>query len=169
MTEVEQYGKIIGNYDNGTPTEFIESFFPPQIKDTYSDITYRYKVVRGDTYAYEAYLEFQISDTAEFFAALEAFVNQNNVTVFPYDNSFMEYTIEDELQLSIRSTQERTCSIQYANFGKILYSIDDQRFVFVAIGMLDGGGADTTQLGFFFSRFNIDPRDCASSINWFIA
>ena len=60
--DIADYGIIKGNYDNERPKEFVFSFFPKTIEDYFSDVSYHYKAKKGDTYAYEVYLEFVIQD-----------------------------------------------------------------------------------------------------------
>ena len=64
--DITDYGIIKGNYDNDSPKKFVSSFFPENIEAYFSDVTYHYKAKKGDTYAYEMYLEFVIQDTEQY-------------------------------------------------------------------------------------------------------
>ena len=158
---IEHYGIITGNYDNDTPKEFINSFFPVVIEENFLDVTYHYKAKKGDTYAFEAYLEFTIADASEYAAYVSAYVETGLCNTFAYDESFKEYAISNEFVLvsSMDSDAENGEYISIAKVGKVLFSDDEQRVIYVAIGMHDGGGATTKELGSFFERFNIDPTE----------
>lgn len=41
--DINDYGKYIGNYDNDTPSDFINSFFPASISNSFTDVKYHYK------------------------------------------------------------------------------------------------------------------------------
>lgn len=157
-TNVSDYGKYVGNYDNDFPEEFINSFFPEKIEINFSDVKYSYKAQKGDTYAFEAYLEFQIENEAEF----QSYISEktgNSAVKFKYDSDFKEYVIFDEFQLN----GEESKSIRGAKIGKILYSEKDQRIIYVAIGVYDGGMVTTDFLCQYFERFDIDPTKYAIS------
>lgn len=161
IDSVEKYGVILGNYDNDTPSEFINSFFPTIIEDSFHDVTYHYKAIKGDTYAFEAYLEFVIPDAMEYAEYVSNYEKNGICSTFIYDKSFKEYPISNEFVLvsSNDTDVENGRYISIAKIGKILFSDDEQRVIYVAIGMHDGGGATTDELGFFFKRFNIDPTE----------
>lgn len=159
-TDIAEYGKITGNRDNETPKEFVDSFFPQKIEDYFSDVTYHYTATKNDSHAYECYLEFAIEDPEIFSSFIEANIDKDKTTVFRYDESFREYSITNQFSLELRTQKEDdSYAILYAVVGKILYSEQDQRVVFWALGMWDGGGTTTKQLGTFFSRFDIDVVD----------
>lgn len=157
---VEEYGKYIGNYNNDIPCEFITSFFPECIDTTFVDVIYSYRAQKGDTYAYEAYLEFVIED-AELY---ESFIQQKTAQwaskPFLYDSTFTEYTVSDVFEptnLNGNINMNTPVSIRYAKIGKILCSKEEQRIIFVALGVYDGGIAKTDFLTVYFNRFEIDP------------
>ncbi len=159
---IEDYGKIVGNLDNEKPAAFIHSFFPDEIEDCFSDVTYHYKAKKGDVYAYECYLEFVIEDPKEYAAFVAEYISQDDVLPFAYDMKFREQTISNVLCLN-EIPEDKTYSIGTAELGKILYSDQEQRIIFVALGMFDGGGMTTEELCRFFSRFNIDPWEYAKT------
>lgn len=157
-TDFNEYGNYIGNYNNEIPQEFINSFFPDAIEDNYTNVRYEYRAQKNDTYAYEAYLEFEITDSTEFQAFITKHIG-NNASDFPFDPSFKEYVISDKM--GIRKYPDDSglpgYSIQEAKIGKILYSEETQRIIFVAIGVYDGGFVSTDFLCNYFNRFHIDP------------
>ena len=154
--DLADYGKYTGNHDNDAPREFITSFFPETVSDSFTDIQYHYKAKRFDTYAYEAYLEFVIPDSASFNLFLEEYIKKDQCNPFMFDTSFTEYSISNVLQFTDTNNHSDKYAISYAEIGKILFSIDEQRIIFVALGVYDGGGTDTSELNIFFSRFHID-------------
>lgn len=162
------YLKIVGNYSNEEPQEFVSSFFPAAIEESFSDVVYHYKAIRGDAYAYEAYLEFVIEDKDKYNSLILSIVDKQASNIFSYDSSFCEYTIAHEYEIWKSASSNKSTNDLYvlerAKVGKILFSDAEQRLIFVAIGMFDGGGARTMELGYFFERFNIDPVDFASRI-----
>ncbi len=162
------YLKIVGNYSNEEPQEFVSSFFPAAIEESFSDVEYHYKAIRGDTYAYEAYLEFVIEDKDKYNSLILSIVDKQASNVFPYDSSFCEHTIAHEYEIWKSSSSNKSTNDLYvlerAKVGKILFSDAEQRLIFVAIGMFDGGGARTKELGYFLERFNIEPKDLATDI-----
>lgn len=74
---------------------------------------------------------------------------------------YKEYSIENVLELDIDAVDDPSSifyrQILYAKIGKILYSPEEQRIIYVAIGVYDGGGIGTNYLNVFFERFQIDP------------
>lgn len=151
------YGKITGNFDNETPAAFIHSFFPEELEDSFSSIVYHYKAKKGDAFAYECYLEFIIEDADAYFDFTERYIDRNLSTTFVYDADFQEQSFSNVLDLQTPRASEAVYPISAAEIGKVLFSDEQQRLVFVAIGMHDGGGANTVEFGHFFSRFQIDP------------
>lgn len=137
--DLDNYGLIIGNYDNETPAQFINSFFPDKIENVFSDVSYHYKAKKFDTYAYECYLEFEIDDTELFFDYLNQYVDPKVSTPFAFDESYQIYTISNQLYLQTPTSQNSAYAIGSAEIGNILYSVSEQRIVFVALGVYDGG------------------------------
>ena len=124
-TNISDYGKYVGNYDNDFPEEFINSFFPEKIEENFSNVKYSYKAQKGDSYAFEAYLEFKIENESEFQAFIDEHVGKN-VSDFSYDTNFKEYVIADELGLVVLDQKTSKVDVFYhiqcAKIGKILYS-----------------------------------------------
>ena len=175
-TDLSDYGNYTGNYDNGSVQNYINSFFPEEISDTFEDVTYSYRAEKGDTYAYEAYLEFTINDPEEYASLVKQYAAGRPSKPFAYDTAFVEYTINDKflpcthfeengevkqitgyIEKPIHSDNVVKCHIEAATIGKILCNSKEQRVIFVAIGVLDGGAVDTEFLSVYFTRFNIKP------------
>lgn len=154
--DIGDYGKYVGNHDNDTPNNFIDSFFPSNISNSYTDVQYHYKAKKFDTYAYETYLEFVIPDTVSFTLFLDEHISTNQCKPFAFDQSFTEYSISNVMRMGQSQNESGGYPISYAEVGKILFSVDEQRIIFVALGVYDGGGTDTAELDYFFSRFDID-------------
>ena len=158
--DIADYGVVKGNYDNDTPKEFISSFFPKKIESYFSDVTYHYKAKEGDTYAYEMQLEFVIKDTDKYTAFLSDVIGDAVCEPFYFAPDFQAHYISDELELG-ECREDYRFYISGAKIGLVLFSEEERRFVFVALGMYDGGGANVEELGFFFDRFGIDPEEYA--------
>ena len=152
--DIADYGKIVGNSNNRLAREFVFSIFPEDLDDSFSTIEYHYKAKDLDAYSFEAYLEFSVEDPVAFTQSIKPYVNDS--APFPYDQSFMEVTIAQELWLHRSSSDQNLLYIDYARIGKILYSESEQRVIFFALGVLDGGGTSTSELSYFADRFNID-------------
>lgn len=158
--DLADYGEILGNYDNNTPAEFIAQFFPKEISSSFTDVSYHYSARKGDSYAYECYLEFEIKDTDAFNSFLMQYEEQYEATIFDWDTRFMEYSVSNVFDTDWTSkSDEKGYPIQYARIGKVLYSQDDQRIIFWALGVWDGGEAGTAHLHHFFDRFQIAILD----------
>jgi len=87
---------------------------------------------------------------------VDSITEEGNWKSFQYDADYMEYCVDDYLEITPRDDPYRI-SIEYAQIGKVLYSLSEQRIVYVAIGVYYGGGTYTSELHTFFDRFDIDP------------
>ena len=157
---ISDYGRYVGNYDNDTPSAFINSFFPSELSEDYSEVEYHYKSKRLDTYSYEVYLGFCITDSKKFNDYLEGIITKHgNPIEFIYNNTFEEINVSNVYNIASNKeiTGDDTYRILNAQVGKILISRESQRIIFVAIGLHDGGGTDTSELSYFFNKFNINP------------
>ena len=166
-TDIADYGQYVGNYDNETVQEFVSSFFPDNLEPTFSDIVYSYRAQKNDTYAFEVYLEFTIKDADEYQAFINRVTKGKTETQFLYDNTFIEYTIADvfrPVNQQASPIEDVGVKISFAEIGKILCSPGDQRIIFVALGVYDGGIATTNFLTVYFDRFEIDPLEYASRL-----
>lgn len=141
--------------------QFIHSFFPEAIDDSFCDVIFSYKSENLDTYGFEAYLEFRIEDPAEFNQFISTLADEDRWKPFAFDSSFKECSIENILDLDTDDPYDPESLYEYqivqAKIRKILYSSENQRIIFVAIGVYDGGGVGTNYLNVFFDRFDIDP------------
>ena len=161
-TDVADYGNYIGNNDASFPETFIDSFFPEEIKDSFSEITYSYRAEDADAYGFEAYLEFTIKDTEEFEQHILSICGTSEWQQFRYDEAYVEYSIADTIKITPCGTVIGEIAltdnyIEYAKIGKILCSPSEQKMIYVAIGVYDGGGVTTSYLCKYFERFDIDP------------
>lgn len=157
--DTADYGIIKGNYDNGLPKLFVSSFFPQKIEEYFSDVTYHYKAKKGDTYAYEMYLEFVIQDTDKYTAFLSAAIEDKVCEPFYFDSDYQACYVADYLTLHPSSDENRPLCIENAKIGLLLFSEVEQRCIYVALGVYDGGGVNVEELGFFFNRFGIEPLE----------
>ena len=171
-TNIADYGIVDGNYDNETPKKMIYSFFPENIQDNFENVKYSYKARKFDTYGFEAYLEFTISDNDEYEDFVKEYTMGLKGTSFPYDEEYIEYVLEDQFDLVYSNDKvkdgmvyhdgeifEDPFAISYADVRKIICCPEEQRIIFVAIGVFDGGGTDANFLCAYFNRFNINPRE----------
>lgn len=156
--DIADYGIIKGNYDNDSPKKFVSSFFPENIEAYFSDVTYHYKAKKGDTYAYEMYLEFVIQDTEQYAFFLSNVIGDEVCEPFYFDPTYQAYYISNYLTLD-QSLVDGSLFIDNAKVGLVLFSEEEQRVFFIALGMYDGGGANVDELNFFFHRFGIDPQE----------
>lgn len=153
---IEDYGIITGNYNNESPKIFVGTFFPERIQPHFSEVNYHYKAIKGDTYAYEMWLEFVIEDKSHFDNYVSTITQNRTAAPFAHDGLFDEYIIAEDLDIE-KSVDGENYSIEYAKLGKILVSPSEQRIIFIALGVLDGGYANTNDLNYYWSRFNIEP------------
>ena len=159
---IADYGIVKGNYDNDSPKRYISSFFPEKIEDYFSDITYHYKAKKLDTYAFEMYLEFEIQDTdkyASFISNISNVIGNEVSEPFYFAPAYQAYYISNYLTIFESNDEDRPPYIENALIGLVLFSEEEQRIIFLALGMYDGGGANAEELGFFFNRFEIDPLE----------
>ena len=169
---IADYGVIKGNYDNERPREFVFSFFPEKIEEYFSDVSYHYKAKKGDTYAYEMYLEFMIQDTQTYSNFITDVIGDNASEPFYFDSSYQVYYVSNYLTLSpaitisrnnkseppvVKEDKSKPPVIDNAKIGAVLFSDAEQRIIFWALGAYDGGGTSTDELNYFFNRFGINP------------
>ena len=157
---ISDYGKIKGNFDNEKPAEFINSFFPENIEEYFSDAQYHYKAKQFDTYAYEAYLEFKIEDKEAFAEYIGNEIYVEDSVQFAYDSSYREITVSNRLDVT---AYDDYFAIEQAKLGKILWSEADGTVIYWAMGVYDGGATHLDELDCLFSRFQIDHAEFVSS------
>ena len=155
--DIADYGIIKGNYDNERPKAFVFSFFPERIEEYFSDVTYHYKAKKGDTYAYEMYLEFVIQDVEKYNSFVSDVIGDGVCEPFYFNSTYQAYYISN--YFSIGQYSDGTFYIDDAKVGLVLFSEEEQRVIFVALGVFDGGGARVAELNYFFNKFRIDPQE----------
>lgn len=166
-TDITDYGTYIGNFDNKTPSAFIKSFFPEKIDASFENVRYVYRARKGDSYAYEAYLEFTISDDTAFETYIQEHINESELQAFSYDENIQQWIKSDRLDLRSTREEEDICGgykgfrIGYAIIGKILINKNENKIIYVALGVNDGGIVTTGFLREYFQQFGIDPLEYA--------
>ncbi len=155
-TDINNYGEYKGTFMDRHVNEYITSFFPEEIEENFTDVKYSYRAKKFDSFAFEAYLEFNIEDTDEYNAYVAKMTKGIEGKTFIYDESFTEYVIGDYIMLS-ENPETNHVGFSTANIKKILCNQDQQKIIFVAIGVHDGGVAGPDFLSVYFDRFNIDP------------
>lgn len=166
---LEDYGNYQGS-SNKFIGEYINRYFPEEIPDEYRDITFVYRNANSlDEYSFEAYLEFTF-DSADAFNAHVLDATEGMLPgTFAFDEDYQEYVVYDSddgfvydhlmLENEYYENGEVSYSIGYAKIAKILVNVDEQRVIYVALALLDGGGTDTSFLRSYFERFDIDPKE----------
>ena len=158
-TNIADYGNYIGNYNNDKPEKLIATFFPKRIDESFQNVSYSYRAMTGDSYAFEAVLEFTIADKSDFDSYVAAITNTEKRQVFRFDENFVEYILSDDYRLLGAPSEPETVHIDYSDIRKILVSESEQRIIFVALGVFDGGYTPGTFLTTFFDRFEISIKD----------
>ena len=163
-TDIADYGKYIGNYDDKRAEKMINLFFPPKIEEYFCDVQYSYKAKQGDACAFEAYLEFVIEDPLQYEAFVEEYTADLKGNIFLEDTSFTEYVYYDYFSSFVPIGEEDNPYCDYRNIssaeiGKILCCDEEQRIIFVAMQVYDGGMVDTQYLNVYFDRFEIKPKN----------
>lgn len=155
---VESYGIIDGNGTDVRAKELFAILFPPEIKDSFQDITYEYKAAGLDSWSFEIYLEFVLEDSAEFQEYVNGIAPSESWLPFEYDETYLEYIYSDWYDAKYH-VPEDYYSIDSAEIAKILINTEEQRIITVALGVHDGGAAEAYDFTVFFDRFQIDPME----------
>ena len=159
-SDINNYGNYIGNVDNQFASKYISAFFPEIIESSFTDVTYSYRAQNLGNYAFEAYLEFVIEDEDAFHEFIRANTAGLECKDFSYNPSFVEYTLDDMLDIGVidgEDDQNRKISIHNARIGKILCNAEEHKIIFVAMAMGDAWFAYSDYFCCYFDRFNIDP------------
>jgi len=159
-SDINNYGHYIGNGDNQFASKYISAFFPEIIESSFTDVTYSYRAQNLGNYAFEAYLEFVIEDEKAFHEFISGKTSGLECKEFSYDPNFVEYTLDDSLEISVmdgEKNQNRRIWISEARIGKILCNAEEHRIIFVAMAMRDAWYAYSDFFCCYFERFNIDP------------
>lgn len=167
FTDISDYGNYSGTASDGFTKEFISSLFPAVLDDAFSNIKYMYKAENIDTYGFEAYLELTIEDQSEFYRFISDVAAQNQWNEFLFDDRFMEYSLDNDLDIYIDDADYsgEYHQILQAKIRKVLYSEETQTIIFYAMGVYDGGGVHTGYFSSLFDRFDIDPVVYEQSAN----
>lgn len=158
ITDISDYGVFTGNRRNDYVEELITSFFPEEITEDFSDVIYSYHAIKESTYTFEAYLEFTIEDSEAFFEQIAAIAPENEWNKFEYDDKFREYNYTNGLELIQMYQEPKTC-FEWAEICKVLYSEEDHRVIYVAIGVDNDSFVEVSELSVFFERFQVDPEE----------
>lgn len=171
--DLAQYGIYVGNSEEYMH-EYIGRFFPDRISDAFHDVTYVFRSRAVDEYGFEAYLEFTINDPQYFAEYIHTVTDGLLSRAFYFDTQYQEFVVYDKsngfiydhIQLGEKyhngKSSQQFFQIHYAKIAKILVNFDEQRVIFVALAVHDGGGSDTAFFSEFFSRFDLDPAEYAA-------
>lgn len=172
LAGIEHYGNYIGTNNDKEVREFINSFFPEKLHDSFSDIEYVYRATDFGSYACEAYLEFKIEDEQAFAEFVSSLIQDRKWDAFVYDSNFVESCLTDTLFLRAdhpnpeKHEFDSTVSITDARIGRILYSVKDRKVVFSAMLVSNDSVVETDYFNLFFERFNIDPIDYTDKVSF---
>lgn len=167
---IEDYGNYPGRAEEYM-NNYISVFFPDHISDDFQNVQYAFRRSNVDTYAFEAYLEFTIDSADAFQCHVQEATTGMIPGTFHFADDYQEYVLYDSnsgllydhLQLGREYLESGIASYQihYAKIAKILVNYEEQRVIYVALALNDGGGTRTSFLRTFFERFNIDPKEYA--------
>ena len=118
-SDINDYGHYIGNADNQFASKYISAFFPEIIESSFTDVTYSYRAQNWGNYAFEAYLEFVIEDEKAFQEFISVKTSGMESKVFSYDPSFIEYTLDDTLEIFVLDGEEDQNRKIWINSAKI--------------------------------------------------
>lgn len=166
------YGSYITIYGNtaSVAEKCITQFFPAELSDNFQDISYSYRSSTVDRVAFEAFLEFTIEDNLRFQEYVATVTEGITGEDFYFDQAFREFVIispepkfyHDSLWLGdlfTNSDGESYYPINHGWISKILVNDDENRIIYISLGVHDGGGTGTDFLNVFFTRFGIDPKE----------
>jgi len=175
FSDVKDYGTIKGNgFFNGdlhARKEFFK-FFPKKLDPSFEEVRYHYKAVDNLAFAFEATLEFRISDPAGFNTYVRSIAPIEQFSVFPYDGKYLEYVPEEnELILWEPDPEhlepgegEEFYRIENAWIGRVLIDPSEQRVLYFLMVVEDDYYTNTSDLCDFFQRFNIDPLEMSNRL-----
>lgn len=162
--DVANYGIIKGNYNNDKPKKYIFSFFPEKIEEYFCDVTYHYKAEKSGAYAFEMYLEFEIQDADKYASFVSNVIGDGACEPFHFDPAYQAYYISNYITLDQflmkddpNYSESDPYFIDNAQVGLMLFSEEEQRVVFFALGMYESTYLE--DFSFFFNRFEIDPLE----------
>ena len=170
--DISDYGVLRGTgtikSDHLAEKEFF-ALFPASISPFFEDVHYHYKAIDDYTFAFEASLEFTISDWDSFCSYIDSIAPMAEFDVFPYADGYFEYLPQENyLGLSVpdsKKTDEGERSSYYrideAKISRILIQPSEQKVLFILLSVKEDHWTKTTDLDDFFSRFSIDPKEFA--------
>lgn len=165
------YRVVTGNYNNERPQAFIDSFFPAEIGDDFSDPVWHYKAIRFDTIACEACLEFTLPDEAAFAAHYAGLAQHGEPQPFPFDGRYEAWVIDNRLDTWTGAERGRPDPeapdirrMEAASVGLILCDRETQHFIYFALVVHDGGATNETDLNFFLNRFGVTLQQFEKAI-----
>ena len=154
---------IFGYLDTRLP-QWVSKLLPDQISPSFEDISYYLNAEQNIDRGFSLRLEFAISDTAAFDAYTENLCPAEEWERASYDREYLEHNFYNILRLAESEDGNPTnYNIRWAKIGKVLASKEEQRIIFFFLGVTDNAYADTDELGDFFDRFSIDPKDYEST------
>ena len=160
-TDVSEYGIYTGTGANDFVRDYINSFFPEEIEEFFTDVKYSYKAPGENAYDFEAYLEFTITDADTFEQYVENIAPESAWETFPFDADYRIYMLENRFDINTEKEYDPESIYYYpiegARIRAVLYHAETQTIIFWALGVYDGGGIGTNCLNTFFTRFGIDP------------
>ena len=160
---LDDYRRVFGNYDNERPQALIDSFFPEEIGTDFVNPTWYYKAKRLDSIACEAWLEFTLPDDDAFDAHYAGLTVHGQPQPCPFDARYEMWVIAGDMDTWTHADYNASApetdyrNIESATVALILCCREEQRFVYYAMQVYDGGGTRTTDLDYIFTRFNISP------------
>lgn len=154
---------ISGYLDTRLP-QWVSELLPDQISTSFEDISYYLNAEQNIDRGFSLHLEFTIPDTAAFDTYTENLCPAEEWERASYDREYLEHNFYNVLRLAESEDGNPTnYNIRWAKIGKVLISEEEQRIIFYFLGVTDNTYADTDELGDFFDRFSIDPKDYEST------
>ena len=160
VTDLQFYGVLEGNNNNEIAEEMFAKLFPPQIEESFREVTYSYKAVNIDVCAFEIYLEFVIEDPTEFQAYVTEIAPLEDWLSFEFDEAYLEYTYSDWYDGDYNSDRGYY-DVASVGIEKVLMNPEEQRIIIVALEVRNGGGIRSDDFTRFFDRFGLDPVEYA--------
>ena len=161
ITDISSYGVYPGTNSPSFTKDYINSIFPEKIDPLFEVMEYSYKAENNDSYGFEAFLKFHITDPDMFLPYVDSLAPPEAWKEFPFSEEYLEYSVENMIDISPYQSQStskpNSYPIEYARIRKILYSPTSQTVIFFALGVYDGGGVNTGYFCSFFEHFSIDP------------
>ena len=160
--DIADYGEIKGNNSNDTVEAFLMSYFPQKLEPYFENIVYSYKANNECSYKTEMYLEFTISDPAQFQSYVTELTDGRMGQEYPYNVKYDDYIIHNHLYVEPVFDDETGEENHYYRFGarmgRILVCEEEQRVVFEGIIVYNCCGGYASEFA-FYDRYGIDPQE----------